>query len=63
MAAVCAMCGKKPGYGHNVSFSNRKTNRRWMPNLQVRHTTLNGVKGKHRICTRCLRTQIKHLAA
>lgn len=33
MAKKCALTGKKPSYGHNVSFSKRRTNRRWEPNV------------------------------
>jgi large subunit ribosomal protein L28 len=39
-----------------VSFSQRKTNRVWKPNLQNKHLEINGVKTKIRICTQCLRT-------
>lgn len=34
MARVCQVTGKKPVKGHYVSFSNVKTNRRFLPNLQ-----------------------------
>ena len=34
MARVCQVTGKKPVTGHHVSFSNIKTNRRFLPNLQ-----------------------------
>jgi large subunit ribosomal protein L28 len=33
MARRCDLTGRKPSYGHNVSFSKRRTNRRWEPNL------------------------------
>lgn len=33
MAKRCDLTGRKPSYGHNVSFSKRRTNRRWEPNL------------------------------
>lgn len=36
MARVCQVTGKHPMVGHNVSHSNRKTKRRFLPNLQVR---------------------------
>lgn len=35
MARVCAVTGKKPHFGNNVSHANNKTRRRWQPNLQV----------------------------
>ncbi|HVB03414.1 MAG TPA: 50S ribosomal protein L28 [Chitinophagaceae bacterium] len=34
MARVCQVTGKKPITGHYVSFSNVKTNRWFLPNLQ-----------------------------
>lgn len=33
MARRCELTGKKPSTGHNVSHSNRKTKRRFLPNL------------------------------
>ena len=34
MARVCAVTGRTIQFGNNVSHSNRKTRRRWQPNLQ-----------------------------
>lgn len=34
MAKVCAVTGKKPMFGNNVSHANNKTRRRFEPNLQ-----------------------------
>ena len=34
MSKVCQITGKRPISGNNVSFSNRKTKRRFLPNLQ-----------------------------
>ena len=34
MASVCELCGKKPSFGMNLSFSHRRTKRRWNPNIQ-----------------------------
>ncbi len=36
MAKVCAVTGKGPMVGNNVSHANNKTKRRFMPNLQSR---------------------------
>lgn len=33
MSKVCQLTGKKAMSGNNVSFSNRKTRRKFMPNL------------------------------
>jgi large subunit ribosomal protein L28 len=37
MSRVCPLSGKKPQVGHNVAHSNRKTKRRFLPNLHVHH--------------------------
>ena len=34
MSKVCQLTGKRPITGNNVSHSNRKTKRRFIPNLQ-----------------------------
>jgi len=34
MSKVCQLTGKRPATGNNVSHSNRKTRRRFLPNLQ-----------------------------
>jgi large subunit ribosomal protein L28 len=34
MARRCELTGKQTQFGHNVAHSNRKTNRRFSPNLQ-----------------------------
>lgn len=34
MARVCQVTGRKPVSGHNVSHSNIKSKRRFLPNLQ-----------------------------
>jgi len=60
LMAKCQRCGKQPSFGHNVSFSKRRTNRMWRPNIQK--TTIITAEGKPqqiRICTQCLRTMSK----
>ena len=36
MSRVCQITGKKVVSGNNVSFSNRKTKRKFLPNLQTK---------------------------
>ena len=59
MSARCDVCHRKPMYGHNVSHSNRKTNRRFNLNLQSRRMLIDGEMKRVKVCTRCLRTQVK----
>jgi large subunit ribosomal protein L28 len=56
MAQQCAICGKGPASGNNVSHSKVRTRRRFLPNLQAATVTIDGKRVKTRVCTRCLRT-------
>ena len=57
MSRVCAICGKAPVSGNNVSHAHNKTRRRWMPNLQrVRALSENGGTVHVDVCTRCIRS-------
>ncbi|MBI4302891.1 MAG: 50S ribosomal protein L28 [Chloroflexi bacterium] len=55
----CDLCGKSPQFGHNVSHSKRRTNRRSEPNIHSTTITVGGVQKRLKLCTRCLRTQNK----
>lgn len=48
MARKCPVTGKAVQVGHNVSHSNRKTKRRFLPNLQ-RTSVLSDVLGSVRL--------------
>ena len=63
MASRCSLCGKGVVFGHNVSHSNRKTNRRWLPNVQKTTVLVNGVARRIDACTRCIRTIRKQATA
>jgi large subunit ribosomal protein L28 len=54
MSRQCAICGKKPQFGHNISHAHNVTNRRWLPNLQRVRALVNGVPKRIRVCTSCL---------
>ena len=58
MARRCDLTGKGVRFGHNVSHSNRKTNRRFEPNLQraTLYSEALSRKVSLRVCTRALRT-------
>lgn len=56
MAKKCEICGKRPQYGHNVSHSKVRTNRRFLPNLQVGRIRVGTRVVRARVCTRCLRS-------
>ena len=55
--AICELTGKGKMYGHNVSFSQRKTRKVFKPNVQKKTIKLdNGQKLKVNISTSALRT-------
>lgn len=56
MSRVCDICGKRPGFGNNVSHSQRRTRRTWLPNIQtVRTPAGGGTSRRVRVCTSCLK--------
>ncbi len=59
----CDICGKSEQYGHNVSHSKRRTNHRWVANIQQAKIQRGDKTIRLTLCTRCLRTQQKHKAA
>jgi large subunit ribosomal protein L28 len=59
MAGTCQVCGKTTTFGHNVSFSKRRTNRRFKANIQRKRLTVGSVELRLDICTRCTRTTYK----
>jgi large subunit ribosomal protein L28 len=61
MARKCAISGKGPMSGNNVSHANNKTKRRFLLNLRtVRITLDNGTTQKVKISARELRTLKKN---
>ena len=55
MSKVCAICGKKPGFGNHRSFSMIATKRRFEPNLQRVRVLVGGRAKRVYVCTRCLK--------
>lgn len=55
MARVCAVCGKGPTAGNNVSHANNRTRRRWYPNLQTVRVAREGGVRRIQVCTQCLK--------
>ena len=56
MGKFCEVCEKGMMSGHNVSHSNRKTNRVWAPNVQRVRVLVNGQAKRLNVCPRCLRS-------
>ncbi len=56
MSKRCALTGKGPRSGNNVSHAKNRTKRWFKPNLQKKKVTINGVTKRVWISTRALRT-------
>jgi len=52
----CDITGKGKQYGHNVSFSLRRTNKVWKPNLQKKTVIVDGQKVKLNVSAAGIRT-------
>lgn len=56
MSQKCEVTGKGKQFGHNVSFSQRKTNRTWEPNLQKKTFIVDGKKVTMKLSAQGIRT-------
>lgn len=56
MANKCAITGKGRQVGHNVSFSQRKTQKIWKPNVHKQTFLLDGKKVRLKVSAAGLRT-------
>ena len=56
MAQVCAICGKRPRFGNNISHAHNVTKRRWNVNLRPVRAVVNGATRRLRVCTNCLKS-------
>jgi large subunit ribosomal protein L28 len=52
----CDVTGKGKQYGHNVSFSLRRTKKVWKPNLQTKTIVIEGKKVKLKVSAAGIRT-------
>ena len=67
MAARCDLCGKGTAFGRNIRHKSsgrwerkaHRTNRKFKPNLQRQSVWRDGKKVRMRLCTRCLRSELK----
>ncbi len=54
--AKCSVCGRGPMFGHNDTFSKKKTNRKFNLNVTKRAIVVNGQKRRMWMCNNCLKT-------
>lgn len=55
MAKVCDICGKGPKVGNKVSHANKKSKKRWLPNLKSVKANMNGTIKTINVCTKCIK--------
>jgi large subunit ribosomal protein L28 len=48
--------GKGKQHGHNVSFSQRRTNKTWSPNMQTKTVVVDGQKVRLKVSAKGIRT-------
>jgi large subunit ribosomal protein L28 len=66
----CDVCDKRTVFGRNIRHKHSgrwerkapRTNRQFRPNVHAKRVMIDGRVRRINICTRCLRTQLKHLA-
>lgn len=56
MASKCELTDKGKQFGHNVSFSQKRTKRTFKPNLQKKTFMMNGKKVTMNLSTQAIRT-------
>lgn len=56
MAKYCQVCGRGKSHGHKVSFSNKKHNRTWAPNVRRVKAIVEGSPKRIYACTKCLKS-------
>jgi large subunit ribosomal protein L28 len=56
MSKMCAICGKKPLVGSNISHAHNVTKRRFDPNLQSVRALHDGQVKKLMVCTQCIKS-------
>jgi len=56
MAKMCAVCGKKPVFGNQISHAHNVSPRRWLPNLQKVRVMVGKAVQRMSVCTRCIRS-------
>lgn len=69
MAGTCDVCDKRVKFGRNIRHKHSgrwerkapRTSRQFRPNVQRKRMFVDGKYQRVNICTRCLRTEMKHM--
>jgi len=57
MSKQCAICGKKPMVGNNISHAHNVNKRRFNPNIQKVRAVYNGSVKTIQVCTNCIKSE------
>jgi large subunit ribosomal protein L28 len=55
MSYRCEVCNKEPWFGKQVSFSHKRSSRRWLPNIQKVRVKHGSNSKRMRVCTSCIK--------
>ena len=55
MSYRCEICDKEPWFGKQVSFSHKRSSRRWLPNIQKVRVRDGSNSKRIRVCTSCIK--------
>ncbi len=56
MSKICSVCGKQKSFGNTISFSHKRGNRSWSPNIRRVRAVVNGAPRRINVCARCLKS-------
>lgn len=56
MSKTCEVCGKTRQFGNKITFSHRRLNRSWAPNIRKVRAVVDGSVKRINVCTRCLKS-------
>jgi len=56
MAKRCEICGKEKMFGNKITFSHRRLNKSWSPNIRRVRAVVDGQTKRINVCTRCIRS-------
>ena len=55
MAKKCEICGKGPWFGKQVTFSHKRSSKKWSANIQTVRVADNTNTKKVKVCNSCLK--------
>ena len=55
MSFRCEICGKEPWVGKQVSFSHKRSSRRWLPNIQRVRVKHGSNSRRAHVCVSCIK--------